>query len=71
VKFFKIETKTASGGFVTAVGKHQAGPLRRLTTVVPTAGKNNVLFVRFTMISNRGNHRYMDMTELTVHGTSS
>ncbi len=71
VKGFEIETKTASGGFVTAVNHGAAVPLGGFTTVTPSAGAHNVLFVRFTMLSNRGEPRFVDMTELLVHGTAA
>jgi extracellular elastinolytic metalloproteinase len=71
VKGFKIETKTASGGFVTAVNRGAGVPLGGFTTLHPTAGAHNVLFVRFTMTSNHGDPQFVDMTELLVHGTAA
>jgi hypothetical protein len=70
VKKFKIETKTASGPFKVSINRSTALPLGGFTTLHPATGTaSNVLFVRFTMISNRGDASFMDMTELEVHGT--
>jgi len=71
LKTFKIEVKTASGPFHIARGTTTAGPLGHITTFAPTGPANNVIQVRFTMLSNRGDHNFMDMTELTVHGSAS
>jgi hypothetical protein len=71
VKSFKIETKKASGPFVVAINRTQPLLLHRFTTLTPSQGKSRVLFVRFTMRSNRGDRAFMDMTELLVHGTQS
>ncbi len=71
VKAFRIETKKASGPFVRAINRQQPLPLHQFTTLTPSQGKADVLFVRFTMLSNRGNPSFMDMTELEVHGTKS
>jgi hypothetical protein len=72
VKAFKIETKTASGSFRVAVNHQTALPIGHFTTLTPAApASSHVLFVRFTMISNRGDHRFMDMTELSVRGSAA
>jgi len=71
LKAFKIETKKASGPYVVAINHQQALPLHQFATLTPTQGKSKVLFVRFTMLSNRGNPNFMDMAELEVHGTAS
>jgi hypothetical protein len=71
VKAFKIETKKFSGGYTTVINRPTGVALHQFTTLTPTTGKSKVLFVRFTMINNRGNSNFMDMTELEVHGTES
>ena len=72
LKTFKIEVRTtATGPFHVARGTTTAGPLGQITTFAATGPANHVVQVRFTMLSNRGDHNFMDMTELTVHGTSS
>ena len=40
----------------------------KLLTYVPHAGKDNVRFVRFTMLSNHGDPLFMDVMELSVRG---
>ena len=67
VKKFKIETKTNGGSWITAfVGKAPSND--KLLTYVPHAGKANVRFVRFTMLSNHGDPLFMDVMELSVRG---
>jgi extracellular elastinolytic metalloproteinase len=67
VKDFKIETKSG-GRWVTAlVGTSPSDG--RLHVYVPSGGTDNVRFIRFTMLSNHGDKLFMDVLELTVHGT--
>ena len=67
VKKFKFETKTNGGQWITAfVGTAPSND--KLLTYVPHAGKANVRFVRFTMLSNHGNPLFMDVMELSVRG---
>ena len=67
VKKFKIETKTNGGQWITAfIG---AAPSNgKLIDYVPHAGKANVRFVRFTMLSNHGDPLFMDVMEFSVRG---
>ena len=68
VKRFKVETKAAGGGWITAfVG--DAPSNGKLLTYVPHNGKDNVRFVRFTMLSNHGDPDFMDVMEFSVRGT--
>ena len=68
VKRFKVETKTAGGAWITAfVG--DAPSNGKLLKYVPKAGKDNVRFVRFTMLSNHGDKLFMDVMEFSVHGS--
>ncbi len=67
VKKFKVETKTANGGWVTAlvaIAKNNGN----LKSYTPKTGKANVRSVRFTMLSNYGDSDFMDVMEFTVHG---
>jgi hypothetical protein len=67
VKKFRIETKSGSGGWVTAfLGKAPANG--KLMTYIPKAGKKNVRFIRLTMLSNHGDPLFMDVMELSVRG---
>ena len=67
VKKFKIETKTNGGAWITAfVGMAPSND--KLMKYVPHAGKANVRFVRFTMLSNHGDPLFMDVMELSVRG---
>jgi extracellular elastinolytic metalloproteinase len=68
VKRFKVETRTAAGGWITAfVG---AAPNNgKLLNYVPKGGKVNVRLVRFTMLSNHGDPVFMDVMEFSVRGT--
>jgi extracellular elastinolytic metalloproteinase len=67
VKRFKVETKTAGGGWITAfIG--DAPSNGKLLTYVPKTGKDNVRFVRFTMLSNHGDKLFMDVMEFSVRG---
>jgi hypothetical protein len=55
-------TQAASGAFA----QNQGG---KMNTVVPTGGKANVLFVRFTITSNFADPGgFADLSELAVHG---
>jgi hypothetical protein len=68
VKKFKVESKTANGGWVTAfVGS--APNNGKLLTYVPKTGTANVRLVRFTMLSNHGDPLFMDVMEFSVRGT--
>ena len=40
----------------------------RLQTYMPKTGKDNVRFVRFTMLSNHGDPLFMDVMEFSVRG---
>ena len=66
-KRFEIYTKQAGGTWVLAFSgkKLKTG---RLNKLIPTAGKNDVRFLKLVLLSNRGNAAYMDMSELTVRG---
>jgi hypothetical protein len=67
VKRFKVETQTAGGDWIPAfVGT--APNNGKLLTYIPTAGKDNVRFVRFTMLSNHGDPLFMDVMEFSVRG---
>ena len=67
VKGFMIETSSNGHRWVTAfVGS--APNNGKLLNYVPKAGKKNVRYVRFTMLSNHGDKLFMDVMELTVHG---
>jgi hypothetical protein len=67
VKRFKIETKSGSGGWVTAfVGS--APNNGKLINYIPRHGKSNVRYVRLTMLSNYGDRLFMDVMELSVRG---
>ncbi len=67
VKKFRIETKGKRGGWVTALtGKVDNNA--KFKVFKPKAGTKNVLFVRFTMLSNHGDPLFMDMLELSVRG---
>ncbi len=66
VKRFRVETK-AGGGWVTAF-EGNAPNNGKLKTYVPTKGKANVRFVRFTMLSNHGDPLFMDVMEFSVRG---
>ena len=67
-KTFSIYTKKAGGSWVLAYSgkKLKTG---RLNTLIPSAGKKNVRFVKLVLLTNRGNPSYMDMSELTVRGS--
>jgi extracellular elastinolytic metalloproteinase len=67
VKRFKVETKTGGGRWITAF-TGSAPNNGKLLTYVPRAGKANVRFVRFTMLSNHGDHLFMDVMEFSVRG---
>ncbi len=68
VKRFKVETKQRAGGkWITAfVGT--ASNLGNLKVYRPKTGKDNVRFVRFTMLSNHGDKLFMDVMEFSVRG---
>lgn len=67
VKRFMIETSSNGHRWITAfVGR--APNNGKLLTYIPTAGKKNVRYVRFTMLSNHGDKLFMDVMELTIHG---
>ncbi len=65
---FTIYTKKAGGAWVLAYSgkKLKTG---RLNKLIPSAGANNVRFVKLVLLTNRGNPSYMDMSELTVRGS--
>jgi hypothetical protein len=69
-KGFSIATSSDGVSFTTAVGgnfaQNQGG---HINTVVPTLGKTNVRFVRFTINSNYGDPTFADVSEIQVHGT--
>ena len=67
-KTFTIYTKKAGGTWVLAYSgkKLKTGKLNKL---IPSAGANNVRFVKLVLLTNRGNPSYMDMSELTVRGS--
>jgi extracellular elastinolytic metalloproteinase len=67
VKRFKVETKTAGGGWITAF-LGDAPNNGKLLNYVPKTGKDNVRFVRFTMLSNHGDPLFMDVMEFSVRG---
>jgi hypothetical protein len=69
VRAFTIQTRTASGPWITAYASLTGLPQGRLSRLVPRAGGSNVVYVRLIMRSNRGNALYMDMSELSVRGT--
>jgi len=67
VKKFRIETKAKNGNWVTAL----TGTVDNdgvFHVFKAKAGKKNVLYVRFTMLSNYGDPLFMDMLELSVRG---
>lgn len=68
LKAFDISTRRAGGDWVLAVRRTTALPTGVLTTLAPTAGTENVRFVRLTMRSNRGDPAFMDVSELSVRG---
>jgi hypothetical protein len=67
VRRFRIETRTAGGHWVVAA----TGTVDNdgvLHTFKARAGKQNVRFIRFTMLSNYGDELFMDVLEVTVRG---
>ncbi len=69
VKAFEIYTKVRGGRWVLSYRTKEAPAQGRLTRLTPKAGTTkHVRFVKLTMLSNRGNRYYMDMSELTVRG---
>jgi hypothetical protein len=69
VKGFAIQTRTATGRWVTAYASSTGLPQGRLNRLIPRAGRANVVEVRLIMRSNRGNALFMDLSELSVRGT--
>jgi hypothetical protein len=69
VKAFEIQTRTASGKWITAYETGSALSQGRYNTLKPTAGRSNVRYVRLIMKTNRGNLFFMDMSELSVRGS--
>ncbi len=69
VKGFTIQTRSGHGPWITAVENSKSFPLSRFVRFVPTAGSTGVTQIRFTMRSNRGDRRFMDMLEISVRGT--
>jgi hypothetical protein len=67
---FDIYTRTATGSWVRAWRQTSAlagGTMHRL---VPTAGRANVRYVRFVMVSNRDpGNVFVDLSELSVRGS--
>ena len=68
LRAFDVFTRTSGGPWVKAYGTTAALPQGVLTTLRPTRGTNDVMFVKLVMRSNRGDPNYMDMTELSVRG---
>lgn len=69
VRSFRIQTRTLHGPWVTALARLKVLPAGRLNRLLPQRGKKNVIAVRLTMLSNRGNPYFMDMSELSVRGS--
>jgi PKD domain len=68
---FQIATAAAVAGPYTtaAAGGFTLGQGGAMNPVTPTAGTNDVRFVRFTVISNHGNaNNFADVAEIAVHG---
>jgi F5/8 type C domain/IPT/TIG domain len=69
VKGYKIETSPNGTTWTqAAAGNFGAANNHKLNTVTPSAGKTNVRYVRFTMLSTQGTNQFMDMSELEVYG---
>ena len=69
-KIFDIYTRTPGGPWVLAWRQSSALPGGRLHRVVPSAGTQDVRYVRFVMRSNRDRREiFLDMSELSVRGT--
>lgn len=68
VKVFTIRTRSARGRWVTAYERSRALEELVLHTLRPTAGTQNVRFVKIIMRSNYGDPLFMDMLELSVRG---
>ena len=67
VKKFRVQTKGKLGGWVTALTGSVAANAEFKVFKAKT-GNKNVLYVRFTMLSNHGDPLFMDMLELSVRG---
>jgi hypothetical protein len=67
---FKFQTKTAGGGWKTAL-KDTAIPDHQLRTYAPTGNADNVVAIRFIMMDENGNPLFMDVLEVGVRGAAS
>jgi hypothetical protein len=67
VKKFWIETKGKNGGWVN-LGTSKVAANGKFAVFTSKTGTKNVLYVRFTMLSNHGDPLFMDMLELSVRG---
>ncbi len=68
VRAFTIQTRTATGPWTTAFSRTVALRVGRLNRLIPHQGRRRVVFVRLTLVNNRGNPSFMDMSELSVRG---
>jgi hypothetical protein len=67
VKKFRIETKGKNGAWVN-LGTGSVAANGAYAVFTSKIGMKNVLYVRFTMLTNHGDPLFMDVLELSVRG---
>jgi extracellular elastinolytic metalloproteinase len=69
-KTFAIYTRRAGGAWVLAYSGHKKLKNGKLNKLIPSAASlGDVRFVKLVLLTNRGNPKYIDMSELSVRGT--
>jgi hypothetical protein len=68
VKAFDIYVKRVGGNWIRVVHRTTGLPEGRLSALPATNAPASVRFVKLVMRSTRGNHLFMDMSELSVRG---